>query len=372
MKIIIVGTAFPYRGGLATYNERLAQEFVKQGHEVELYTFTLQYPSFLFPGKTQFSDKPAPDDLKIIRRINSMNPLSWLKTGREIKAKNPDKIIFCYWMAFIAPCFGYIARVAKSSKTKCIGLIHNMIPHEPTILDKLFPRYFVKAMDGFVAMADSVVTDINVFDKSGKPKYVFPHPVYDLYGSVMSRDEALDTLNLDKGFRYILFFGFIRKYKGLDLLLEAFSDERFKNYPVKLIIAGEFYEPEEPYIELIKKHELENSVILHTGFIPDEDVRFYFNAVDIVAQTYRSATQSGVSQIAYNFEKPMLVTNVGGLGEIVPNGKVGYVVQAEKNEIAEALIDFFGNNRIKQFTENVRTEKKKYEWNKMTETINKI
>ena len=372
MRIIIVGTAFPYRGGLATYNERLAHEFVKQGHEVEIYTFTLQYPSFLFPGKTQFSDKPAPEELKITRRINSMNPLSWYKTGKEIKAKKPDKIIFCYWMAFIAPCFGYIARVAKSSTTKCIGLIHNMIPHEPTFLDKLFPNYFVKAMDGFVAMADSVVNDINTFDKSGKPKYVFPHPVYDLYGSVMPRDESLDALQLEKGFRYILFFGFIRKYKGLDLLLEAFADERLRNYPVKLIIAGEFYESEEPYMELIKKRKLEDTVILRTGFIPDEDVKFYFNAPDIVAQTYRSATQSGVSQIAYNFEKPMLVTDVGGLGEIIPHGKAGYVVQPEINEIAEALIDFFENNRMEEFTETVRMEKKKYEWCKMTETINKI
>ena len=372
MKIIIVGTAYPYRGGLAAFNERLAREFVRQGNEVEIYTFTLQYPSFLFPGKTQLSDDEAPGDLKINRRINSVNPLNWVSVGREIKAKNPDKIIFCYWMAFMAPCFGTIARFAKREKTKIISLVHNMIPHEPTILDKLFPRYFVKAMDGFVAMTASVVSDINQFDKKEKPKLVSPHPVYDHYGAITSRSEALDALDLDPAYKYILFFGFIRRYKGLDLLIEAFGDVRLRQFPVKLLIAGEFYEPKEPFFELIKKHALDDLVVLHTDFIPEKEVAYYFNAADLVAQPYRSATQSGVSQIAYHFEKPMLVTNVGGLADIVPHGKVGYVVEPEVSKIADALVDFLENNRSVEYIENIREEKKKYDWKVMVETLNKI
>ena len=372
MKIIIVGTAYPYRGGLAAYNERLAREFQAQGHEVEIYTFSLQYPSFLFPGKTQYSSEETPTDLKITRKINSVNPLNWINAGREIKAKHPDKVIFCYWMAFMAPCFVTIARGCKSKQTKCIALIHNMIPHEPTLLDKLFPAYFVKAMDGFVAMAGSVVEDIRKFDKKNKPKLVSPHPIYDHYGAITSKTEAAEALDLDPNYKYILFFGFIRKYKGLDLLIEAFADVRLRQYPIKLIIAGEFYDPEDSYKEIIHKNALEDEVILHTDFIPDSEVAYYFNTADMVAQPYRSATQSGVSQIAYHFEKPMLVTNVGGLAETVPHGKVGYVVEPDKNKIADAIIDFFENNRSEEFIKNIQEEKKKYAWSKMVETINKI
>ncbi len=372
MKIIIVGTAHPYRGGLAAFNERLAHEYVQQGHDVEVYTFTLQYPSFLFPGKTQFTDEEPTHNLTIHRRINSVNPLNWISVGREIKAKKADKVIFCYWMAFFAPCFGTIARNCKAENTKSLALVHNMIPHEPTVLDKFFPNYFVNAMDGFLAMTNSVVDDINKFDKKNKPKTVSPHPVYDHYGKPMAREEALKELDLDADFRYILFFGFVRKYKGLDLLLNAFTDVRLRQFPVKLIVAGEFYESKAPYLETIRKNALEDNVILHSDFIPDDKVKHYFNGADLVAQTYRSATQSGVSQIAYNFENPMLVTDVGGLSETIPHGKVGYVVKTDVNAIADALVDFFENERLEQFTENVRLEKKKYEWEKMVEAINSL
>jgi len=370
MKIIIVGTAFPYRGGLAAFNERLAREYVKQGHEVEILTFKLQYPAFLFPGNTQYSQELTPKDLKITRAINSVSPLNWRKVGLQIKAKVPDKVIFCYWMAFMAPCFGTIARYARSPKTKMIGLIHNMIPHEPTILDKLFPSYFVSAMDGFVAMADSVAADINSFDKSNKPKAVSPHPIYDHYGESLTKKEAAMKLGLYEQKPYILFFGFIRYYKGLDLLIEAFADERLRAFPVRLIVAGEFYENPQPYLEQIINLKLEGLVELRTGFIPDSEVRNYFSVADLIAQPYRSATQSGVSQIAYHFEKPMLVTNVGGLAVTVPDQKVGYVVDVEPKNIADALVDFYTNNRAEIMIENIKIEKQKFTWSRMTEAIN--
>ena len=372
MKIIIVGTTYPFRGGLAAFNERLAREYIQQGHEVEIFTFSLQYPSFLFPGKTQFSSEEAPTDLKIHRTINSVNPISWLLTGRKIKKLNADKVIFCYWMAFIAPCFGTIARIVRSPKTQIVALIHNMIPHEPTILDKLFPKYFVNAMDGFVAMADSVIEDVKHFDANSKPKIVSPHPIYDHYGALLDKKDAAIKLGLYDQNAYILFFGFIRQYKGLDLLLEAFADERLRKFPLKLIVAGEFYENPEPYLSQIAKLKLGNFVELRTVFIPDSEVRNYFSVADIVAQPYRTATQSGVSQIAYHFEKPMLVTNVGGLAEIVPHGKVGYVVDVEPAQIADALVDFYENKRADEFIENIKTEKLKYAWSQMTEAINNL
>jgi len=244
-----------------------------------------------------------------------------------------------------------------------------MIPHEPTILDKLFPKYFVDSMDGFVAMAESVVADINHFDKQNKPKVVSPHPIYDHYGDAMTKQEATIKLGLHEQKDYVLFFGFIRHYKGLDLLLEAFADERLRKFPVRLIVAGEFYENPQPYLEQIIRLKLDGLVELRTGFIPDNEVRNYFSVADLIAQPYRTATQSGVSQIAYHFEKPMLVTKVGGLAEIVPDGKVGYVVGVEPLQIADAMVDFFSNQRAGKMIENIKLEKKKFLWSRMTDAI---
>jgi len=369
MKIIIVGTAYPYRGGLAAFNERLAQEFVREGHLVEIYTFTLQYPGFLFPGKTQYSTEPDHSGLTIFRKVNSCNPFNWIRVGKEIKKKCPDLVIFCYWMSFMAPCMGIIARQIDKTKTKVFSLVHNMIPHEKSILDKLFPGYFVKSMDGFVALSQSVVDDIESIDKQNKPKVFSPHPVYDHYGIVEDKIVAKQRLQLEENVHYVLFFGFIREYKGLDLLIDAFSDSRLKALNVKLLIAGEFYGNEEAYQRQIDRLGIRDRLSLHTDYIPDCKVGDYFNACDLVAQPYRTATQSGVTQIAFHFEKPMLVTNVGGLPEIVPHGKIGYVVEPDPQQIADALVDYYAENREAVFSENVIDEKSKYAWNKLTDVI---
>ena len=369
-KIIILGTAYPYRGGIAAFNERLAQQYMKEGHEVEIYTFTLQYPNFLFPGKTQYSNETAPKDLKIIQKINSISPINWLKTGKEIRKKMPDIVIIPYWMSFMAPCLGALAaQIKKNKHTKIVGLVHNMIPHEPSLLDKIFPAYYVKNIDVFVSLSESVLQDINKFDKKNKPKTFSPHPIYDHYGTLLSKDEAKKMLNLDVNIHYVLFFGFIRAYKGLDLLLEAFADERIKKLPLKLLVAGEFYEDEKTYLEIIKNNGLKDNVLLFNDFIPDTKVNLFFSACDLVAQPYKTATQSGVTQIAYHFEKPMVVTNVGGLAEIVPHGKCGYVVEPNPTAIADAITDFYNNNNESAFIDNCKSEKEKYDWKKMTETI---
>ena len=373
MKIIILGTAYPYRGGLATFNERLAGEYQRQGHEVEMYTFTLQYPNFLFPGKTQFSPDPAPNDLKIYRKVHSCNPFNWLKVGKELSKKRPDVLVFAYWMSFMAPCMGTIARkVRHNHHTKIIALVHNMIPHEPNVLDKILPPYFVKSMDGFMALSESVVKDIEKFDKRNCPKRFSPHPIYDHYGERLSRETALSLLNLSPDYRYVLFFGFIRAYKGLDLLLGAFADERLRQQNVKLIVAGEFYGDPEPYYKQINDLGIEDRVVLCTDFIPDGEVNRYFSAADIVAQPYKTATQSGVTQIAFHFEKPMLVTNVGGLPEIVPDGKIGYVTEPDAKQIADALYRFFQEQKQEEFERNVAEEKKKYAWSRFVEVMGEV
>ena len=374
MKIIIIGTAYPYRGGgLATFNERLANEYISQGHDVEIFTFTLQYPSFLFPGKTQYSDEPAPPGLKITRAINSINPFNWFKVGKRIREKQPDLVLIRFWIPFMAPCLGTIARrIRKNNKIRIISILDNIIPHEKRIGDHVLSQYFLDSVDGFVVMSKSVLNDINAF-KTEKPRVFSPHPLYDNFGEKVSREEALEKLSLDRSQRYILFFGFIRDYKGLDLLLKAYADERFRSQNVKLIVAGEFYNNPEQYFRLEKELGLEGNIIWLNDFIPNSEVRYYFNAADIIVQPYKSATQSGVTQIAYHFEKPMLVTNVGGLPEIVPDGKVGYCVNTNEKEIADALIDFYQNKRFENyFTDNIIKEKEKYAWSKMTETITQM
>lgn len=369
MKVIIVGTAYPYRGGLVAFNERLAQEYTNLGHQVEIYTFSLQYPSFLFPGKTQFSDEPQNKNLTIYRKVNSINPFNWIKVGLEIKKKNADLMITKFWLPFMSPCLGTIERIVKSNKhTKTVSILDNIIPHEKRFGDKMFAKYFVGATQAFVAMSKSVLSDVELFDRK-KPKKFCPHPLYDHYGKLLSKEEAQKKLLLDTDKKYVLFFGFIRAYKGLDLLLEAFSNEQLRNSNIKLIVAGEFYEDSKPYFEKIESLKLEDKVVLRTDFIPDSKVNQYFSACDIVAQPYKTATQSGVTQIAYHFEKAMLVTNVGGLAEIVPNGKVGYVAQPNSDEIATALLDYFNNNRENDFHQNILIEKKKYAWQNMTKAI---
>lgn len=373
MKIIILGTAHPYRGGLAAFNERLAGEFQKQGHKVETYTFTLQYPNFLFPGKTQYSPDPAPENLTIYRKVNSCNPFNWLSVGKEIAKKNADVVVFAYWMSFMAPCMGTIARkIRRNGHTKVIALVHNMIPHEPNILDKFLPPYFVKSMDGFMALSESVVHDIEHFDKRNRPKRFSPHPIYDHYGDRLPREQALSLLNLDPDFRYVLFFGFIRDYKGLDLLIDAFADEQLKQSDIKLLVAGEFYGDSSPYLQKIQALQINDKVVLFNDYIPDHEVNRFFSAADIVAQPYKTATQSGVTQIAFHFEKPMLVTRVGGLPEIVPDGKIGYVVEPDSKQIADALSRFFREQKQEEFEHNIVEEKKKYAWSTFTSVLSEL
>ena len=372
MKIIILGTAYPYRGGLSAFNERLAHEYQNQGHEVEIYTFTHQYPNFLFPGKTQYSTEPAPENLKIIRKVHSYNPFNWFKVGCEIARKKPDVMITKFWLPFMAPCFGTIARIVKRNKhTRLISILDNVIPHEHRPGDKMFVRYFIRPTDGFVAMSKSVLEDLRLFTTT-KPAVFSPHPLYDHYGERLSRETALQMLNLPANQRYVLFFGFIRAYKGLDLLLEAFADDRLRQQNVKLIVAGEFYGDPEPYLKQIKELQIEDKVVLCTDFIPDSEVNRYFSASDIVAQPYKTATQSGVTQIAFHFEKPMLVTNVGGLPEIVPDGKIGYVVEPNAQQIADALLRFFNEHKQEEFEQNVAEEKKKYAWSAFAAAINDV
>ena len=368
LKIFIIGPAFPLRGGPAQFNENLCLELNKEGHDAQIISYKLQYPNFLFPGSSQFEKSgSAPLGIKIHTILNTINPFNWLMVARFIRKQKPDFILFRYWLPFFGPCLGTIGKLVKSH-TKVLALTDNIIPHEKRIGDHVFTKYFVKNCDGFIAMSKVVLNDLSIFTQNLNKAYS-PHPMYENYGDLISIDLARKKLNLNPHDKIILFFGLIRHYKGLDILLEALAAPEIRSQGVKLLIAGEFYDDKNFYLQLIKKLNLQDCVIVHDKFIPNDEVRDYFCASNLVAQTYRNATNSGVTMVGYFYEKPMLVTNVGGLSEIVPNEVCGYVVENNCALISEKVVDFFANNRENEFVKNVKIEKKKYEW---TEFINSL
>ncbi|MEZ4949846.1 MAG: glycosyltransferase [Saprospiraceae bacterium] len=371
MKYVLLSPAHPLRGGIAASTERLARELQAFGHEVIIYSFSLQYPGFLFPGKTQYTDEPAPADLEIRTKVNSVNPFNWIKVGLELKSLAPDAIISRFWLPFMAPSIGTICRIARSANTKILSIADNIIPHEKRPGDRMFTNYYIGATDGFVVMSQSVGDDIRKFDKD-KPVKMVPHPIYDNYGDVVSQGEALNHLGLSQDYRYILFFGFIREYKGLDLLYKAMNDKRIRRMPIKLIVAGEYYGNEDHYDEMVRVLDIGEQLELRTEFIATEEVKYYFSAADLVVQPYKTATQSGISQIGYHFEKPMVVTKVGGLPEIVPHGKVGYVVDVNETAIADAIIDFYTNERGEAFSKGAKQEKEKYSWGNLVKALEEL
>ena len=370
LKVIIIGSAYPFRGGgISTYNERLAKAFQDRGNDVEIFTFSLQYPGFLFPGKTQYSTEAPPPGLKISIAINSINPLNWIRVGRRIAKMKPDLVVVRYWIPFMAPCLGTISGIIRKNRfTKVIAITDNIIPHEKMPGGNWLSRYFVNRCDAFIAMSRAVLADLERLN-SQKPRRYNPHPLYDNFGAPVPKEVAKMNLGLDPHTGYILFFGFIREYKGLDLLLKAFADERLRKYPLKVLVAGEFYVDPKPYHELISASGLQDLVILHTEFIPNTGIVNYFCACDVVVQPYKDATQSGVTQVAYHFDKPMITTNVGGLSEMVPDGKVGYVVKPDIEEIVLSLLKYFGEDKEAVFTEQVKIEKKRFSWDQLIDQV---
>ena len=372
--IIILGPAHPFRGGgITTFNERLATEFQEQGYEVTMYNFSLQYPAFLFPGKSQYSTEPAPTHLKILQKVNSINPFNWINVGRELRKLQPDLVVVRYWLPLMGPALGTILRqVKKNRHTKVIAITDNVIPHEKRPGDKTFTRFFLKPCDAFITMSDKVMKDLKSVEPD-KPAIQVAHPLYDNFGPAVSKETARAALRISNEESILLFFGFIRKYKGLDILLEAMrlikdqSTGSSLRVP-KLLIAGEYYEDEKLYQQKIDALGIRDLLILETHFITDSEVKNYFCAADVVIQPYRNATQSGVTPLAYHYEKPMIVTNVGALPDYVPHQKAGLVADPEPASLAAAIQQYFVLGEA-FFLPQLREEKKKYSWQALTEKI---
>lgn len=369
LKIAIVGPAHPYRGGLASIMETMAREYQSRGYDVRILTFTLQYPEFLFPGKSQTVDTPPPADLRITRRVSTVNPLSWISVGRELRRESPDIVLMKYWTPFMSPCFGTIARIARGNgTTKAICQIDNVEPHEHHITDRIFNRYFLGSMDAFIYMSEQVHNELKEYTSA--PAFFSPHPMFENFGARVERKEACQRIGLDPAVRYTLFFGLIRDYKGLDTLLKAW--QRFRRDGHKLLIAGEFYASREKYIQLIKELGIEDDIILHDFFVKDEDVKYYFSAAECVVLPYKTATQSGVTQICYNFCTPVIVTNVGGLAEIVPHDRVGYVCEPSVDGVYDAITKIYEGDNLSRFAEGMKDERRRFSWSAMCDKIEEV
>jgi glycosyltransferase involved in cell wall biosynthesis len=371
-KVVIIGPAHPLReGGIVSFNHRLAIAFQQAGHDCEIWSFSLQYPSFLFPGTSQYSKEPAPKGIRIKSIINSINPINWVIVGKKIKSLRPDLIVVRFWLPLMGPSLGTILSIVKKNKhTRIVCLADNIIPHEKRPGDQLFTRYFLRQCHCFITMSDQVSQDLRHFEKH-KPYRQVAHPLYDHFGVAVSQQEARTKLGLSASDNIILFFGFIRPYKGLDLLLEAMADERLASQNIKLLIAGEYYENAQPYLDLINRLQLNDRVISHTHFIADADVRYYLCAADVVVQPYKQATQSGVTPLAYHFEKPMIVTRVGGLADAVPHESAGLVCEPNGRAIAEAILRFYQSG-ADRFAEGIKAQRDKLSWSTLVHSIEEL
>jgi D-inositol-3-phosphate glycosyltransferase len=367
MKITILSTAYPLRGGISHFVGLLFNE-LKENHKVNILTFKRQYPSILFPGKSQIESGETVEEIPTSVLVDSINPLNWIKVGLKIKKDSPDLLIYKYWMPFFAPCFGTISRIAKKNKkTKILVICDNIIPHENKPGDRSLTKYFFSVVDFFVVLSRKVQKDLISLIPAARNKFLV-HPIYSVFGDSVEKSAAKKHLNINEE-KTILFFGFIRDYKGLDNLLEAMALLKDK-INLKLIIAGEFYSNEDKYKKLIAKLEIENRLFLFTDFIPTSDVKYYFSSCDAVILPYKDATQSGIVQIAMNFKKPVIATNVGGLGEVILNNKTGFIVEKESpKDLADAILEFYVEKKEPEFIKNIEKELEKYSWKRFTEGI---
>jgi glycosyltransferase involved in cell wall biosynthesis len=370
MNILVIGTAYPLRGGIAHYNALLATHLSKR-HHVDVVTFKRQYPKLLFPGKSQMETGDPGVPIKSEQLIDSINPINWIRVGLQLRKRRPDIVIFKYWLPFFGPCLGTICRIIRwRQSARVIAICDNVIPHEHRPGDRLFTRYTFRAVDGYIVQSDTVENDLKKMVQNPLYRKV-AHPVYENFGPPIPKSEARRRLGLT-GENFILFFGYVRRYKGLHTLIDAMKFVK-ENISATLLVVGEFYDTESDYREHITREDLGNIIHIISDYVPNEKVAEYFSAADVVVLPYHSATQSGIVQIAYNFNKPVIATDVGGLKEVVLDNLTGLIVPAENAEIlANAIIKFYDQKMEDRFSSRIQEEKKKYSWDSMVKAIEEI
>jgi glycosyltransferase involved in cell wall biosynthesis len=366
MRIALIGPFPPFRGGISDFNTALFHE-LDIAHELQIINYSTQYPKFLFPGKTQYKNNFS-ESPKSERILSSINPFTWSKTVNKIIEFQPDLVVIHYWMPFFALALRKISvSLKKKINVKIIVICHNLVPHENRVFNQLFTKYLMKKVDRFVVMSESVKLDLLKIIPNAKYKLT-PHPIYNIFGKTIDKEIARKNLDINAK-NVILYFGLIREYKGLDILLKSIPKIKQELDDFIVIVAGECYEKTEKYYAIVENFKIQDSVDFRFKFISDDEVSEYFSATDIVALPYRTATQSGITQIAYNFDRPVVISDVGGLAEIVPNGKTGYVVKPDSNEFAIAIIKYFKEDKFEEFSENIRVHKQLFSWGKFIDNL---
>lgn len=369
MNIAYLSTFYPFRGGIAQFNAALYRVYEKE-HKIKAFTFSRQYPNILFPGKSQMVEEgDDADRIPSIKLLDTINPFSYGYTAKRINKFAPDMMITKFWMPFFGPSLGWVAKSLKKNGSINISVLDNVIPHEKRPGDIAFTKFFLNQNHGFVVMSEAVKKDLLSLKPDAKFLY-HPHPLYDHFGDKMDKAEAKKKLDIPENNKVLLFFGFIRSYKGLDLLIEALN-KLPEDYT--LLIAGEVYGDFKPYDELIQKYNLENKIKKHVRYIVDNEAPLFFSASDVCVLPYKSATQSGIVGIAYHFGLPVLATDVGGLSEMIePHGTGLMVEKPEPGMIAEALINYFSDNKIQEYSENINAYKEKYNWESLAKGMLKL
>jgi D-inositol-3-phosphate glycosyltransferase len=374
MKIVLMGPAYPLRGGIAQYLAVLHEKLIAAGHEVHFVSFIKQFPEWLFPGKTQLEKSEHVIDVKPVARFAPLGILSWGRTAREIAKHNPDLVIFKWWMPFFGPGYWAVARwIRKHTNARVLFIIDNAIPHESRPGDKFFTSLAFSKVDYFVAQSRAVEKDMFTWFPDLKRDHVkmCPHPIYDCYPAFPNGQKAArEQLGIPPESKTLLFFGFVREYKGLHLLLDALPEIRKQLSDVKLLVVGEFYDARESYDKKIRELGLADCVSIRDDYVPNEEVGIYFAAADCVVLPYRSATQSGIIQVAYALDLPVITTDVGGLAEVVENNVTGFIVPpGSPAALAEAAQKFYSAGGRPAFEENVKRAAHKFSWDGLIEAI---
>ena len=368
MKIVYLGTAYPLRGGIAHYNALLFNELRSRGHDIHMISFSRQYPSIFFPGKTQKDLGEECIKVESEQMLDSIGPYSWLRVAHRVSQYKPDLIIYKFWMPFFAPCYSTVSFFSKLwCNTKVLYVCDNIIPHENTPIDTMLTRLGLAYADHFIVMSKEVRDQLLQFNSDADYRLI-PHPTYNIFGDGVPKQEARQKLGLTAK-NIILFFGYVRRYKGLSVILDAMPHV-LQKMNATLVVAGEFYDDKEMYLRQIKKLGIEDKVAVLDQFISNEDVKYYYSAADVVTLPYISATQSGIVQIAYNYNKPVISSDVGGLPEIVDNGVTGYVVPSEQSKaLADAILKYYAKNDEKKFSQNIQRKKGEYSWGKLAAAV---
>ena len=355
---LIISSAYPYRGGISDSTHSLVNQMSNQNISSEVWTFKLLYPKFFFPGKTQYSQEVLKSNFKIVRQINTLNPINWILSARKINKISPKKVIFRYWTPLLSLSYFTISCLLNN-RTKVIGLVDNWTGHEKILFEGVFRRLFIKSCDSFISFSKNVGKKLK--NSTNKEVLSLFHPINDNLPNKISKDEALSNLDLPSR-KYILFIGLIRKYKGVESLIKAFHYASKEHENLKLIIAGEFYDDINIYKRLIKRKDLENKVIIDNDFLKSSKIRDYICISDLIIQPYKKASQSGITPLAYFYDKPLVVSNIEGLKEIIIEDQSGEIFSETPANMAIAIKNCINPESNRTYSNNIARSKSKYGW----------